>query len=263
MGCCNRCKCTGSSSVVSKHQQDEYLNRSENSWSSSTDGDSKELQNHFLRTDKEYLDDELLYKKIMKLNFGIYPCKDDENKLIFRAFIYVEYVNDKYNLILQVGSFDEKDKNNDVSYKAHVWGKNNRPGIEFMEKDANSFYKEFLILIRHIQPSKGKLTHYDLLLKFPLVEDRKLTLYNILDKVDPNKDKYLLTKILEGKTTCLKFCIDVIKKLKEDGYIEIDQKDASRYFNKVIDITERFKQQIKNDGSFNKDVNDFCSILGI
>ena len=222
---------------------------------------------YFPRTPKKFSDDELLDKKIMKLNFGIYPYVNElSEKLNFKPFIYVEYSEGQYNSILQVGSFNFKDKNEDVSERTHIWGENNKPGIEFMEKDHKIFMKQFTILISLIQDNDNNAnyaTYLDLLINFPVKEDKFLTIRDILQKVDPKKDKYLLSKIENNEINCFSFCIDVIKKLKEEDYIILNKEDILDYFERVSNIMRKYKKKINDNGRFNKDIENFCKILGI
>ena len=100
-------------------------------------------------------------------------------------------------------------------------------------------------------------------MNFNIRKGKSLTVRNILEKVDPNKDKYLLKKILSGETNCFNFCIDVIKIAKEGDFIIINKDSISKYFHRVKDIIDRLKSKIAEKNKSINQIENFSRLFGI
>ena len=233
----------------------------------SNDDNQKKKLTHFMRvTEKKFSDHFLLNQIILRLKFGIYPyipVNEKSSKMFFKPFIYVEYLEEKYNLILEVGSFSKKDRDNDVSCRTHIWGEGNKPGIEYMEKCQDDFNTEFGVLINPLQDEQHYVTFSKFLVVLPIKQEKRLTLFELLDKVDPNKNKYLMSKLESKKTNCLRFCIDVIETAKNGDYILIDEQKNLDYFERLYNITKKFKNNLENYEELNDDIKKLCSVLGV
>lgn len=217
-------------------------------------------------TEKYFSDDDLLDADIIKLNFGVYPYdpkNDPPIEFSFKPFIYVECFDKNKNYLLEAGSFSKEEANQNVSAKAHNWGKDDMPGVEMMEKIDKTFAREFKHLLHPVQDINNYGEYFEFLICFLVNKDKTLKVRKILESIDPNKDRYLLSDILEGKTNCFKFCVDVIKYVKENNYIIIDNISVTEYFDRVKEIMTRLKKQIPNCNDQLKQIEDFCSLLGI